>query len=29
MPLHLTELYCKEGFKRGCELISQAASMLS
>jgi hypothetical protein len=24
MPLYLAELYCKEGFKQGCELISRA-----
>ena len=24
MPLYLVELYCKDGFKRGCHLISQA-----
>jgi hypothetical protein len=24
MPVYLVELYCKDGFKRGCHLISQA-----
>lgn len=24
MPLYLAELYCKDGFSRGCDVISQA-----
>jgi hypothetical protein len=24
MPVYLAELYCNEGFRRGCELISRA-----
>jgi hypothetical protein len=24
MPLYLAELYCKDGFERGCELIGRA-----
>ena len=24
MPLYLAELYCKDGFRRGCDVISRA-----